>query len=347
MKGDMTVAQIKAGGLTKERFEFLQRQVRANEKTIKRLQAKIGESEEFARETAAAIVAAEPFKPYHVQTASRNLPVVSAAIKLSDWHIGERTLARETEGFGRFNYAIAENRIFTIIGDFLKWVEIQRKAYRIQHCIVFCEGDYISGNIHEELRVTNEFPLPQQTAKAGLLLGEVIRRISGCFETVDVSLVGADNHGRLNPKPQAKQKTTNSMSYLVHMLTIQALVRCQNIRFHEATGMKSLVKVDHFKVLSEHGDTIKGWAGLPYYGFSRMIGKEAKRRMNTSRGFHYWSIDHFHVPCVIEGNILVNGSLSGTSEFDHSQGRHAVPSQVAFLIGQHGVFNWVPFTGKI
>ena len=52
------------------------------------------------------------------------------------------------------------------------------------------------------------------------------------------------------------------------------------------------------------------------------------------------------VASFIEGMTIVNGSLSGTSEFDHSCGRHASPCQVAYLMhGKHGLFNLVPFHG--
>jgi hypothetical protein len=86
---------------------------------------------------------------------------------------------------------------------------------------------------------------------------------------------------------------------------------------------------------------------LPHYGFARLVGKEAVRRMNTDLGFHYLSIGHFHEPNFISNRILVNGSLSGTSEFDHVCGRHAAPSQLAYMMhSEHGIFNLTPFRGN-
>lgn len=133
------------------------------------------------------------------------------------------------------------------------------------------------------------------------------------------------------------------MSLLVHIIANERASKCQNVRTVQSDGIKLLADVNGKKFLLEHGSDIKGWAGFPYYGMGRMKGREAARRMNTRRGFDYSVMGHFHVPAVIEGSMLVNGSLSGTSELDHAQGRHADPAQVAFLVHpHHGVFNWTP-----
>ena len=136
------------------------------------------------------------------------------------------------------------------------------------------------------------------------------------------------------------------MSYVVHEIACGVIARQKHIKTEIAKGAKLLVDVKDYKFLIEHGDAIRGQLGIPYYGFARNKGKEAVRRMNTEKGFHYQSIGHFHVPAIIDGDMYVNGSLSGTSEFDHICSRHAEPSQVAFLVGSHGVFNWVPFHGN-
>lgn len=317
--------------------------VKKLEKDNKKLRKKIGEEKEFFQTLAGAVEAAEPLQKFKYKGIRRKGSVVIPVLVLSDLHLGEVIKKNETEGFGRFNYRIAERRLYGIVTNFLQWVEINRSFYRIQECALFCLGDYVSGDIHDELKATNEFPLPVQTAKAGLLLGEVFRIIAAHFDKVTAYEVGADNHGRLQRKPQSKQKTSNNMSYLVHTIANEKVSDCQNLTPVTAEGMKLLARVNDKKFLLEHGDKIKGWAGFPYYGMGRMKGKEAQRRMNTNKGFDYWVMGHFHVPAKIDGNIYINGSLSGTSEFDHSEGRHAKPSQVAFFVGKHGIFNETAF----
>lgn len=323
----------------------LRKSIRDLTRANSHLREKLGDRKELANSIAAAVTSEPALPRCHVSRSSKLKPRVWAVLKLSDWHIGEVVEANETEGFNEFSWAIAQARIYRIAQDFIKWVETQRNAYIIDDCAILGEGDYISGDIHLELQVTNEFPLPVQTAKAGLLLGEVLRIVASHFKQVHVKLVGADNHGRLVRKPQAKQKTSNSMSFLVHTIAQARCDRCSNIDFEIAEGMKLHTEINGAKFLIEHGDTVKGWAGLPFYGFQRSIGKEAARRMNSDLGFHYWSTAHFHTPFFMENRHIGNGSLSGTSEFDHSQGRHSAPCQVAFLVHpEHRIFNIVPFT---
>lgn len=331
---------------TSDQALHLRKRIQDLEKEKNELRRKLGEQKELIDSVKAAITERPLPKQFqYTRAQKKNNPIVPV-LKISDIHGGEKTEKDETEGFGVFNWEIAQRRMHGIVMAFLNWVEVQRKAYHIETCHLCCEGDYISGDIHQELLVTNEFPLPVQTAKVGLLLGEVFRAVSGHFKNVHVNMVGADNHGRLTRKPQAKQKAANNMSFLVHTIAMTYADRCRNLHFNVAAGMKMLIDINGVPVLSEHGDTIRGWAGFPYYGMGRLIGKEAKRRMNTDKGFKYHSIGHFHCPAFIEGTTIVNGSLSGTSEFDHSCGRHAEPCQVAYLMHpKHGLFNMVPFQG--
>jgi Ni,Fe-hydrogenase maturation factor len=325
----------------------LRHQIKLLDSDARKLREAIGSQKQFAADCSAAIVALEPYPRYKHAPNPKSKKPVAAVLDFSDWHIGEVIQANETEGFNAYNLNIAEKRVFRIVDDFINWVEVHRTAYNIDTCHVFGKGDYVSGDIHQELVVTNEFPLPVQAVKAGTLLGECIHRLAAHFKTLIVDAVGADNHGRLQHKPQAKQKSQNSMSYIVHQMANQATKECTNVTWNIAEGMTLLAEVNNFRFLLEHGDTIKSQMGIPYYGFQRLVGRESARRMNTDKGFHYLSIGHFHVPAIIEGRTIVNGSLSGTSEFDHSCGRHANPCQVAFLVhGKHGVFNFTPFQGQ-
>lgn len=304
----------------------------------------IGSQQEIAREIAEAVQAAEPYPRYRYPAPRRQAHDVAAVLKLSDWHIGEKIEKKEVENFGTFNWDIAREGMLGITTEWLQWVDLRRRVYRVREAHLFAEGDYISGDIHQELAVTNEFPVPVQVERAGHLLAEIGRIAAAHFDTVHIWMVGAGNHDRVTPKPQCKMRHSNSWSYLVHAITRLALVGHRNVVIHESEGAKKLASVLGVKFLLEHGDSVKSHMGIPYYGFQRSAGREAKRRMNTDLGYDYWSFGHFHCPAIIEGNILVNGSLSGTTEYDYIAGRHAKPSQVGFMVHpKHGLFDWTAF----
>lgn len=339
-----------------DQIAHLRKALQEKDADISRLHRESGEFQLLARAVKESIDAWEPLAPipYHVPRKLRSETKMAAVVKFSDWHIGEIIRKEETEQFGVFNWEIAQKRIEEIAQKVIRWVTMHRLAFNIPELHVFCEQDFISGNIHKELEVTNEFPLPVQAVKAGSLLAATVAMFAPHFPVVKVWEVGGDNHSRLNPKPQAKQKATNSMGYVVYAIANELLSKNKNVIIENKSqdGMTLLANVLGLMFLLEHGDNVRGSLGFPWYGIARKKHREAFRRMLVRRkrdiGFDFMSFAHWHVPSIIEEICLVNGSLSGTTEFDHSQGRHADPSQVSFMVNpRHGIFDWTAWKPSV
>lgn len=318
---------------------------------IRRYRENAGAWHEAAEIIVEAVRAVEPYprvKQTPLDKALLSPYSMSAVADVSDLHVGEFIRPEETEGFGSFNWLIAQQRMFQYTEKLIGWTAMHRRSFLVPKLHIFAKGDYVSGDIHDELRRTNEFPTPVQAVNAGHLLGEFIARLSAHYDEIEVDCVGADNHGRLVPKPQKKQKAANSFSFIVHAIAQKYVANSKNVKFVIAEGMKMVVPVNGHSFLIEHGDEVKAYMGIPYYGMGRMLGREARRRMREEGlRFNYWSIGHWHVPAIVEGEILVNGSLSGTSEYDHSQGRHADPAQVSYMVHpKYGVFDWTAWKFK-
>lgn len=297
---------------------------------------------EYVEEVKTAVKALDPLPKFNIIKPKISKTPMTAVIHLTDWHIGEYISSKETEGWGNFSWEVAQDRIMgQFLPDVLKWLDTQRHGYTINDIQLLCTGDFISGDIHDELRRTNEFPIPVQTACAGDLLGNVGRELAAHCEHLTVTEIGADNHSRLVQKPQAKQKTQNSMSTLVYHIANKEMSRLSNVEIDMAEGMKHLFKINGHPFLGEHGDTVKSWMGVPWYGMERERAREATRRMFGDKGFKYLIMGHWHQPWF--GLYIIGGCLSGTSEYDHSCGRVSAPAQTAFLVGKHGAFAFVPF----
>jgi len=302
-----------------------------------------GKGKALAAELRSAIVATEPYPRFVSKVGPPSGTPVAAVVKLSDWQIGEVVEASETEGFGEFNFAIAEQRVFKLVDKIIEWVLMHRKAgYNVRTLHLFSEGDLVSGNIHYELEVTNEFPVTMAAVKGGFLLAEAVARFAPYFDEIVLWEMSADNHGRLTRKSQAKQGAVNNYTYVGHVVCNEKLAKHSNVKVVMGEGTKLLADVLGKKFLISHGHHIMGMMGIPYYGMERDKAREAvKRAKLPEKMYDYISIGHWHVPAIISANILVNGSLPGTTEFDHMQGRHAPPSQVSFMVHPvHGVFNW-------
>lgn len=292
-----------------------------------------------------AVVAADRWDRVEYDPGDRKKSPVSMVVKVSDWQIGEVVSAEETERFGEFNWKIAQDRVFYLANRLIESANMYRAAgFPLDELVILSEADLVSGNIHYELEVTNEFPVTVATANAGLLLGEFTSRLAANFKTISLYEVSADNHGRLTKKNQAKQGGLNNYAYLAHVICNQYLAKHSNVRPTMFPGTKGIAVVQGKSILTGHGHHIMGQMGIPYYGMERDRAREAVKRMQTEAKFDYISIGHWHVPAVVSNSIFVNGSLPGTTEFDHLQGRHAGPAQVSFLMHpKHGYFGWTPW----
>lgn len=309
---------------------------------VKRLLSRDHTEREFISGVKEAIVAFDPLPLVAVQRPKASKTPMSAVLHLTDWHVGEVTQFGETEGWGKFNWEVAQDRVMQqLVPSFLRWVDAQRSGYVLDQLTICLTGDFISGDIHDELRRTNEFPVPVQTAKAGQLIAQAVTALAPEFKNVQLVEIGADNHSRLVQKPQAKQKAANSLGYLVYEIANGLLAKHANVTTVRSEGMKLLFDIGKFKFLGEHGDTVKSWQGVPWYGMEREVAREATRRMFDNRGFHHVIMGHYHVPFF--SKFIVGGCLGGTSEYDHSCGRLSAPCQTSFIVGKHGAFNFVPF----
>jgi len=353
----MKIDDVLKGKRDHEQIAFLRKKAEMLEAKLAGLRIQLGEQREVRDMIRESIAAADPFPRVPWSAPAKADSQVHAVFSYGDWHTGAIIKASEIEGINAFNWKIQQRRIHHIVSKEIEWISTQRNGYRIDDATVFGLADWVSGNIHKELSTTNEFPVPEAAVKAGMLLGEVLVQIAAHFEKLTYVGINADNHGRLDLKPQFKQKATNSWSYVVHAIARAYTAKLPNLEFVESEGIKIIHRIAQHNFLVEHGDTIRGWAGLPFYGMARMKGKEATRRMKLEMeawrtqknklkqelGFDYYFIGHFHQENIID-EIYVNGSLTGTDEFDHGCGRFAKPCQVAMLVHpKHGIFNWVPF----
>lgn len=326
------------------------RRAQQAEKAAERLMRDRATFSEIAKEVIHAVEAATPVRFEQKPSKTKGNPI-AAVIKASDWQIGEVISAKETDGFGRFCYRMAEHRVAILQRKLIDWAEMHRRAgFQLDDLHIFSEADLVSGNIHYELEVTNEFPAPVAAVKAGMLMGAFAEILAQNFKRVHIHEVNHDNHGRFTRKNQAKQGGVNNWSYIAHTIANQHLAKYVadgRVITHLAESPKLIAEVMGKRFLLAHGHHIMGAMGIPYYGMERDKAREAVKRLHqpAAKQFHYISIGHWHVPSIISGNILVNGNLPGTTEFDHMQGRHASPSQVSFMVHpDHGLFNWTAWT---
>lgn len=290
-------------------------------------------------ESIAAIPA--PKLSYEKPTKKRVRNPVSLVLHNCDWHMGAIQSEDEIEGFNEFSPDILRDRILKkLVPALLRWTELHRSTYTVDECVIIVTMDLISGDIHDELRVTNAWPIPRQAVEAGNLFAQEVSLLSPHFEKVRVELITVDNHGRLTRRPQHKEGGYNTINYPLAVIAKELLRVHSNVTFNIYPKEQQIVEVKGRRYLLVHGHQVRGWAGFPYYGLQRKAGREALKRMRRgARHFDRIILGHWHAP-LQHPWYWIGGSASGTDAYDHSNGREAAPIQCAWFVHpKHGEFD--------
>ena len=331
----------------------LQKQMKEKDRLLESYKQEKGKLDIFFRQVLKSISPVDPLKKAYKGPINQNSSsVCEAVMQISDGHMGAVQDPIEIENFNRFNPTVCRDRQVDFAFRVINWVEMHRTAYNIDNLTILVTGDLISGDIHEELRVTNAFPLPVQVVEAAKVLAEQITLLQPYFKRVKIEYIVDDNHARLTKKPQAKESGYNSMNYLIAILAEAYVKALPDVEFNIYPMHEKVVSVLNLRYLIAHGHGITGWMGVPWYSIQRHVGKEATARLQIIMedlqrakdiGFHKYVFGHWHTP--FDSDLYAcSGSVSGTDAYDHGAGRYAKPSQPAWIVHpKYGEFDKINF----
>lgn len=265
----------------------------------------------------------------------------------SDFHWGEVVRKEETGGVNEFNRAIAKARLRKLVNTTIE-LAVHHMVKPNYPGIVLClGGDFISGNIHDELRETNEGPVQQSVLEVQEHLIAAITQLADAFGSVFVPCV-VGNHGRNTLKPRMKHRVYESYEWNIY---------CQLERWFKAKGdtrvqfsipgeTDAYFSVLGHRFLLTHGDTlgVKGGDGIigaigPIVRGATKIGRSEAQ---IGRDFDTLLMGHWHtyIPRGDAAPVIVNGALKGYDEYARLMLRvpYSRPSQALFFVNaQYGI----------
>lgn len=114
-------------------------------------------------------------------------------VSLNDLHYG----ATHSNYWGEYNSDVAREMMSHYLNKIIQIAE----THQSENCIVWENGDAISGSIHRSIQVTNKENVIEQIMGASELIAEFIAELSKHFRTVKfVSVSG--NHSRIEPNKE-------------------------------------------------------------------------------------------------------------------------------------------------
>jgi transposase-like protein len=233
------------------------------------------------------------------------------AVLLSDWHGGEVVKLAETGGLNEFNFTILEERVENIEKALLAFKRVRPALTGLD---LWCLGDMVSGNIHDEIAQTNEFPIAEQSVRVGQLLAGLIARLAPHDPEVWVGGVPG-NHGRTQ-KPHASKRVFDSWDWVAYHIARAQTSQIENVHWEIPDAGMIVREIAGRKVLLFHGDGIKSsMQGVPWGGVMRRTNELLKQYASMGINLDGFALGHYHQLNVVQSRIFMNGSAVGTNEY--------------------------------
>ncbi|OCX72829.1 hypothetical protein A6M27_15175 [Acidithiobacillus thiooxidans] len=239
---------------------------------------------------------------------------------LSDLHYSEVVQADQIDGMNAYDVEIANKRINRVFENTHKMLSSHLKADH-GSIVVAMGGDMISGDIHEELKETNDLRTTEAVFNLADRLALGLKGLASEFKTVHVPCV-VGNHGRLTKKPTAKNFGLDNWDYVLYTMIAQQLKReAPNVIVHPTRGMDLDFQIFNTRYKLTHGNQFKSNGGIGGIWPSLMRGNanRQKRAGIFGQTYDFLMMGHFHQLGYVE-DLIVNGSVKGYDEYASSKG---------------------------
>lgn len=259
---------------------------------------------------------------------------------VSDLQWGEVIRPGELGGINEYNIKVARRRYELLIAKTIELTKFHMVKPTYPGIVYMRGGDMISGDIHQELRETNDMQSIGQVKD--LVEYEIagIETLLSVFPEVWVISVPG-NHGRTTFKPHAKRSVETNYDTLSAWMIEQHFKAKDETRVHFYTPADpdALFTVYGHQFLLTHGDRIGSRGGTGFIGAAATIARGMKKLIE-----YYAALDK-RLDCIFIGHFheylelpwgFCNGSLPGISEYARD-GRFTPRSPSQLLVFVHPV----------
>lgn len=234
---------------------------------------------------------------------------------LSDTHFDEIVSPDEMEGLNAYNREIATIRMQAWSHNVIKLARHHLSGVKYDGMVLMLGGDIFSGDIHEELSVTNEDTMIGSLLFWSEQIAAAIDMFAGEFKKVHVVAV-VGNHGRTTRKPRMKQRVRTNFDWLLAKMVERHFAKDKRVTFTVPESADAWLKIYDHGHLVTHGDQVNGGGGIGgiYPPIMRMRAKKQSRYLATGKSFQTIWLGHWH-QYISTPSMVVNGSMKGFDEY--------------------------------
>ncbi len=257
----------------------------------------------------------------------------------SDWHWGEVVDPEQINGVNKYNLRIAHSRAKRMVERTIDLLKNHMVNPNYPGIVFPLGGDMVSGDIHDELRESNELPTIPTVLNLLEVLCACVKSLADALGSVHVPCV-TGNHGRNTLKTRAKGRVHTSYDWLLYCLLEREFKDDKRVTFQVSSGPDCSYSIYGHRYLLTHGDQFRGGDGMVGALGPILRGDHKKRSRNGQIGLEFDTmlLGHWHQYCHL-GRVIVNGSLKGYDEYANSGNfGFEVPKQALFITHpRHGI----------
>lgn len=289
---------------------------------------------------------------YAVRKQTKSLPVRSAVLPVFDCQFGQLVQPDDTPlGIGGFNTDVFDERLQRWLDAVTGSMRDYAASHRVTELVIPFGGDMVEGEDIfagqawqlelDPARQTVEFARRWTKVLSDTLIPFVKEEI-GVEKLMVVCVPG--NHGKVGGKRKGATPSTMSWDWLAFEWMRDAL-RAEPINeFAIEPGGAVLFETAGHLFLTIHGDEIKGWGGLPFYGLTRYDGRAIRM---TGEVYDYCLLGHHHQPASIPngsgGEFIVSGDWVGGNNLSRFLAAASRPQQRLLFVGEkYGITENIP-----
>jgi hypothetical protein len=257
----------------------------------------------------------------------------------SDWHWGEVVDTKQINDVNRYDLRIAQERAQILIQTATGILKTRFANPEYPGIVFALGGDMVSGDIHEELSVSNEREIMPIVIDLWGILTWCIETLANEFGNVFVPCV-TGNHGRNTYKIRAKGRNFTSFDWLVYNFLAKRFENDPRVRFLIPDGSDAYFQIYGHRYLLTHGDQFRGGDGMIGALGPIIRGDHKKRSRNAQIDTEYDTLllGHWHQLIQLQ-RLIVNGSLKGYDEYAYQNNFPFEPPRQALWIThpEHGI----------
>lgn len=245
-----------------------------------------------------------------------------AILMVSDLHIGMQI----DEYCNKYDSTIAAKRVERLVEETIRYC----KDNCVERLNVVNLGDLIHGDIHETIRIEEEFDVVTQVIQASELMSRALNKLQEAAPEV-IYRSCSDNHSRVVANKKESIEKENFFRLVDWYL--EERLKDTSIKFaHDniSVSMGKFRLLNGKLVMFAHGHMNK-----PNHAFQDFIGA-------TEEYVHYVLLGHYHsekTKYFQNLKVLINGSICGVDQYAESIRKYTKPSQTLLVFDGDNLIN--------